>query len=429
MISLGENHRDGVPAWLSPAQVRTVADSGLVEPRLDPDGTHRLLPCGRVGAVRAGDLDVVVTPKVGLARLLFLLGYAANPGFRPEDVEGVSDEDLWPAVAETMCRHAERALVRGVLQGYVTEEAALAVVRGRIRVADQIARRPGLPLPLEVSYDEYSVDTPENRLLRTAVRSVRNLPRLADDLRARLRHLDARLDGVSPLTPGAPLPEWQPSRLNARYQPALRLAELVLRTLSFEAGAGGLDVAAFVVDMARVFEDFVTTALAEAWAARPGATVPQYLAYLDESRAIRMKLDVVHVVDRIPRIIADAKYKLADTAGHYPNADHYQMLAYATALQLETAWLIYASGHGPAVPRRIAHSPVTVIEYPLDLEVPPAELLRQVAALADEAWEISRSATTGPPGDRQDDRACAERDTRTAGVIAALRAAVKHDLS
>jgi 5-methylcytosine-specific restriction enzyme subunit McrC len=141
MITLAENDRDGAPARLSSAQVRALAESGVVEPRIDLDGAHRLVPCGRVEAVRAGDLDVTVTPKVGISRLLFLLGYAANPGFRPEDVDGVSDEDLWPAVAETMCRHAERALARGVLQGYVTEDEALAVVRGRIRVADQIARR------------------------------------------------------------------------------------------------------------------------------------------------------------------------------------------------------------------------------------------------------------------------------------------------
>jgi 5-methylcytosine-specific restriction enzyme subunit McrC len=391
MITLAENDRDGLPATLSPAQARALAESGLVDPRLDLGSTYRLLPCGRVGAVRAGELDVVVTPKVGLARLLFLLGYAANPGFRADDVEGVSDADLWPAVAETMCRHAERALARGVLQGYVTEDDALAVLRGRIRVGEQIARRPGLPLPLEVSYDEYSADTPENRLLRAAIRRVVGLPRVRGDIRARLRHLDARLDGVTPLTPGAPLPEWQPSRLNTRYQPALRLAELILRTLSFETGAGGIDVASFVVDMARVFEDFVTTALSEAWAARPGATMPQYPAKLDTAGAIRMKPDVVHVVDRTPRIIADAKYKLADAAGRYPNADHYQMLAYATALQLDTAWLVYASGRGPAAQRRIAHSPVTVVEYPLDLEVRPADLLGQVAALADDAWETAPS--------------------------------------
>lgn len=49
------------------------------------------------------------------------------------------------------------------------------------------------------------------------------------------------------------------------------------RHQSFEVGPGGLRVAAFVGDMARVFEDFVATALTEAWAPLPGHTRTQYL--------------------------------------------------------------------------------------------------------------------------------------------------------
>lgn len=383
---LAENDRDGSVAVLDADQVVALRATGLVEALPEPDGSWRLLPRGRVGAVDIDGIDVVVTPKVGIARLLFLLGYARDPGFRPEDIEGVRDDELWPAVAESLCRQAERAVARGVLQGYVTEDEALMVVRGRIRLADQIARRPGSLLPLEVSYDEYSQDIAENRLLRTAIRRVLVLPRVGEDIRARLRHLDTRLDAVRPLVPGAPLPTWRPNRLNAPYQPALRLSELVLRTLSFEVGSGRLRVASFVVDMAAVFEDFVTAALTEAWAGRPGTTIPQYLAHLDVDRTIHMKVDVVHVVNHTPRIIADAKYKLADASGRYPNADHYQMLAYCTALQTDTAWLVYASGTAGAVPRRIVNTPVAVVEYPLDLAAPPRRLLDQIDQLATVAW-------------------------------------------
>jgi 5-methylcytosine-specific restriction enzyme subunit McrC len=42
--------------------------------------------------------------------------------------------------------------------------------------------------------------------------------------------------------------------------------------------------------------------------------------------------------------VADAKYKLEYSAGRYPNADHYQMLAYCTALEVPIAWLVYAQG-------------------------------------------------------------------------------------
>lgn len=385
---LAENNRKGVLAELGPSYVQAIRDTGLVDVQWTAQGVWRLIPRGRVGAVHVDGLEVVVTPKVGIGRLLFLLGYARDPGFRPETVEGIADDDLWPAVAETLCRHAERALAHGVLQGYVTEDAALNMVRGRIRIADQAARRPGMLLPLEVSFDEYTANIAENRLLRAAIRRTLGLTRIHGSVRARLRHLDSRLDGVTPLLPGAPLPAWNPSRLNVRYQPALRIAELVLRNLSFETGPGGLNVAAFVVDMAGVFEDFVTTALTEAWASYPGTTVGQFPAVLDKDKTIRMKVDIVHVVNKTPAIVADAKYKLAGSNGRYPNADHYQMLAYATALGVDTTWLIYADGRTPAQ-RQITNTPVTVVEYPLNLEASPIELLEQVAVLAKRAWNGS----------------------------------------
>jgi len=395
-VRIAEDDRVGVDLACDATLAAALEASRLVQVQPLPSGMWRLLPNDRVGAVRAGGIDVVITPKVGVARLLFLLGYAHDPGFRPEDVQGTADDDLWPAIAETLCRHAERALARGVLQGYVTEEAALRVVRGRIRIADQIARHPGMMLPIEVRYDEYSADIAENRILRSAIRRMLAAPRLPAALRSRLAHLDGTLDGVTPLVPGALLPSWLPSRLNARYHPALRIAELVLTHQSFEVGTNGLSVASFVVNMATVFENFVTTALREAWSSRPGSTVGQYTEWLDEPRGVRMKVDVVHVVNGVPQIVADAKYKLADSTGRYPNADHYQMLAYCTGLKVPIAWLVYAQGTGAAVTRRVVNTGIEIVEYPLDLGATPASLLAQIDRLADHA--IRRRSQRGEGG-------------------------------
>jgi hypothetical protein len=62
----------------------------------------------------------------------------------------------------------QQALRRGLLMGYVEREEALPLLRGRIRHADQARTRFGLPLPLEVHYDDYTVDTEANRILKTA---------------------------------------------------------------------------------------------------------------------------------------------------------------------------------------------------------------------------------------------------------------------
>jgi 5-methylcytosine-specific restriction enzyme subunit McrC len=395
-VVLQELDQTGRVHRLDDAQAAVLSATRLVEVQPIGGGHWRLLPAGRVGAVRADDLDVQVQPKTGIARLLFLLGYAADPGFRPEDVSAVAEPELWPALAESVARQVERALGPGVLQGYVSLDEALPLVRGRVRVADQIARRPGLPLPLEVRYDEYAPDIPENQLIRTALRRLAAVRGLRPDLRSRLAHLDGRLDGVHVLPAGAPLPAWRLTRLNARYAAALRLAEIVLRNQSAEPGPGGVTVAAFVVSMAKVFEDFVTVALQEALSASVGHTQAQYPEYLAERRLIPIRPDVVHLVGTRPVAVFDAKYKLEDPSAGYPNADAYQMLAYCTALQLERGWLVYAQGGSGGV-RRIRNTSIEIIQYPLDLAASPAVLLRQVAALASKALALIRGLKGAEP--------------------------------
>lgn len=386
MIVLHENDGEGKTVSLTARQFEYLQGCGLVDVR-QSGSTFRLIPKPkRVGAVHAHGLDVAVTPKLSVPRLLFMLGYAMNPGFRPENVEGVEADGLWAIVAETLCRNAERALARGVLLGYTTEQSTSTVIRGRIRVGDQIARRPGRMMPVEITHDEYTVDIPENRLLRAAISRMLAVPRIDAAIRTRLRHLLNRLTGIPPLAHGAPLPRWRPHRLNAPYHAALRIAELVLTTLSFEVGRDGLSIAGFVVNMDKVFEDFVTSALTEAWSTSPGKTERQFPAKLDTDGAISMSVDLVHLVDNTPQFVVDAKYKLESKSGRYPTTDLYQVVAYCTALEVDRAWLVYASGTAGVTTRRIRNSSITVTEYPLKLDVTPQELIAQIEQLARSAW-------------------------------------------
>lgn len=396
-IRLAETATFGAKANLTRAEATALSATGFLDVRPEFDGGWSVRPTGLVGAVRAGTVQVEIWPKdkVKLSHLIFMLGYAADPGFRPETVIAERYDELWPALAESLARLAERALGYGVLQGYRTIDEASMVVRGRIRVGDQLRARPGRPVPLEVSYDEYLIDIPENQILRTALRRMRSVPRLDPMVRARLSHLDNRLSGVAVIAPNRRRPGWRPSRLNERYHPALRLAEVILDNSSAQTGAHGVEIAAFAVSMWKVFEDFVTVALQEAFARRGALLTAQYRAHLDLERSdgrsrVPMAVDLVHLDRGVPRTVLDAKYKAADASGRYPNADQYQMLAYCTALSVSEALLVYAQG-GRAMTRRVIHSGVEITEVPLDLSATPRDLLGAVDRIATAVLERDAS--------------------------------------
>ncbi|WP_405796190.1 McrC family protein [Streptomyces sp. NBC_01506] len=374
---------------------RALAASRIVEAAPDPyrPGGWRLRAGGKVGAValRAPGHPPVtlrIAPKVPVSRLFFLIGYAADPRIHRDGEVSVAEQDeLLPALAQGFERSLERALRQGVLQGYRHTEETASVVRGRIREAEQVKRHHGRAFPVEVAYDDYGTDIAENRLLRAATERLLTLPRVPDDVRRRLRHHRGRLLDAQPLTRGIrDLPQWRASRLNLRYQPALQLAETILRGSSVEHSAGPdgrLSIDGYLIDTHKIFEDFVCVALREALAEHGGHSALQARGvHLDEAGAVRMRPDLVWYADQgSPRAVADAKYKAEKPEG-FPDADLYQMLAYCTALGLSDGHLVYARGYEPSATHRVRHAGIRIHQHALALERSPEQLLTAISTIA-----------------------------------------------
>ncbi|MGW4850525.1 McrC family protein [Streptomyces sp. NPDC004288] len=369
----------------------------------DP-GAWRLRAGSKVGAVRIAapgseSVTVRITPKVPVARLFFLIGYSSDPrGWRDGSIDLAEHEELLPALAHLVERQIDRALRQGLLQGYRTTEESSHVVRGRLREAEQIRRRFGLPLPVEVTFDEFSTDVAENRLLYGAVDRLLRLSGVPGAVRARLTHQRSRLADITPLVPGQALPAWRPTRLNARYHTALRLAEVVLKGSSTEHLPGRLCMDGFLFDMNGVYEDFVCKALREAMRAYGGRSALQARdIYMDEGESIRLRPDFVWYGDSgMPMIVADAKYKARRNRG-FPNEDLYQMLAYCTALGLPEGHLVYAKGNAPHTSHRVRHAVTVLHQHAIDLDQPPAGLLAEIGALARRMVHGSEKSSTGRP--------------------------------
>src|SRR3954453_97048 len=178
-------------ATLTLEQVRLAEASGLVAARVhEPPTAWRLVAGSRVGWVGGEDWEVRVVPALAIPKLMFLLGYAMDPaGWRDDEAPYGEDDDLFAAIASGFAFHATRALDQGPLRGYVGIDERAAAVRGRIRFGDQASRMRGLPLPVEITYDDFTADVHENRLLYAAAAALLRFPRVPDRARARSRRI------------------------------------------------------------------------------------------------------------------------------------------------------------------------------------------------------------------------------------------------
>ena len=378
--------------------IRQLGKALTVSRSLDVPGYFDLTATSWVGVVNLETLSIEIRPKVSTDQLLFMISYSLDrPGLCLSQAELQRDDTLVEAIALAFAIFVQRAVRRGLLQGYQIEEAALPVVRGRIRFDEQIRRHYAQVPPIEVRYDEFTVDILENRLIKAALvrlgnmhlrsaRTRRTLGILAQAFAAvQASHFDSRN-----------IPDVAFTRLNEQYRPAINLAKLILRATSYELRHGNLSSMALLVDMNQVFEDFVVTALRESLRLSPRA-FPQ------ESRGHSLRLDQAGDIHLYPdiswwdghhcRFVGDVKYKRIDSAGA-KNSDVYQVLAYAVATNLPGGLLIYAAGEAEDTTHEIVHLGKRIEVNALDLSGKPEDMLEQMMSIARRIRAIADQSST-----------------------------------
>ena len=190
-------------------------------------------------------------------------------------------------------------------------------------------------------------------------------PDVAPAVRRDLRRSVGALDGVELVDPRAmPTIHW--TRLNSYYEPALRMAELILRSGGVRDRAGSLEASTFLIDMNHLFERFVTIQLRRLLSGRLEVR-DQARTHLDVGRKVPMRPDLILYRRGIPVLVADVKYKLTED-GLGRNADYYQLHAYCQALRLGKGALIYSSEEG------VQSTSVLVVDDGPLLSVEPVDL-------------------------------------------------------
>ena len=389
---------------LTPAEhdaLRSALPSLTIERVIGAEHKHTLTPGSKVGAVEVGGLSVRIEPKIGIPQLVSLACYAIGEvKFQESDFDFPEETALPDALALALVAAARRAFARGLLHGYRTEEEALLTVRGRIRFDDQVRRRFGVPLPVEVRYDDFTDDVLPNRLVKAAVERLGGKRLHSHKARVGLGWVAAMLENVSlEEYPPNDVPGVRFDRLNAHYEQVVTLARLVLRHGAFEAGRGTVRASGFLMDMNVVFQEFVTVALREVLrlserSFRSPKRLPRVT--LDEENEIGLEPDLSWWEGGACVFVGDAKYKRIRYE-RIPNADLYQLLAYVTALDLPGGLLVYAQDEEEreSVTYTVRHSGKQLEVAALDLSGTLDGVLVQVAKLAGKVRALRSKARQG----------------------------------
>jgi 5-methylcytosine-specific restriction enzyme subunit McrC len=382
--------------------LQAVLPSLTIVPAAGEDAAYHLTPSSTVGAVEIGDLSVLIRPKIGIPQLLSLACYAMGV-FKPQEKRlfDFEEETETPLDTLALALHAaaRRAFSRGLLHGYRTEEEALHTVRGRIRFADQIRQRFGIPLPIEVRYDEFTDDITENQLVKAAAIRLGGMRPRSQDARRNLGWIAAMLENVSSVESfPKDVPDVRFDRINEHYRGVVGLSRLILRHSAFESERGVVHATGFLMDMNTLFQEFLTVALRETLGLTERVFREKNIDTLDVDGKVKLRPDLTWWHGRDCQFVGDVKYKGIENES-VPNADLYQLLAYVTALNLPGGLLIYAQGKAETATYTVRNSgrrlEVAALNLggSLDAVLKRVDVLAErVKALRDEAIALDRAA-------------------------------------
>ncbi|TLU68017.1 restriction endonuclease [Enterobacter sp. MF024] len=148
-------------------------------------------------------------------------------------------------------------LQQGLKRDYLRQHDNLAWMKGKLRVSAQLTKNSVRHDRFQVEYDEYSVERPENRILKTAIDKVSRLTRNP----LLIRQLQPLLTAFEPLSPVMDVAfAFSQVRLDRHmhyYEQALDWAKLILQGESPHCMQGQANAISLLFPMEAVFESFV----------------------------------------------------------------------------------------------------------------------------------------------------------------------------
>ena len=234
---------------------------------------------------------------------------------------------------------------QGLKSAYLTIENNEKFCKGKLLTSQDIKHNLVTRERFYVSYDDFNINRPENRLIKTTLRF---LLKASNDMQNRLfaTRLLTFFDGVEySFSCDGDFSKCFPDRSMNHYERALSWCRVFLKGNSFTAFAGSHVALALLFPMEKVFESFVAAKFRKLVSRKVNVRTQDttYSLFDSPNRAFALRPDIVLGFDGY-KVVLDTKWKLlSDKASNcgISQSDMYQMYAYGKKYDAERVVLLY----------------------------------------------------------------------------------------
>jgi 5-methylcytosine-specific restriction enzyme subunit McrC len=311
-------------------------------------GCFRLTPSGHVGTIICPSCRLVIRPKIPLHNFFYLLDPMESVPVVEDQTTALSGTEGLDFLAGQLARRLTERASAGLHRAYAERGEQGPFLHGRLDLAAHLREPQGRKDLLHSRYDEFTADVPWNQLPKAAAELALRSPLLGESVRPALRRaLEAYADVSSVVVGSDSFAALPSTRLTEAYRPLLDLCRILVESLTPGTRSGATPCPAFLIDLERVFERYVTRGIQDGFAANRESTFSAQRLIVVKSPQVaqpdlelRPDFDVARTGQTV--LVGDIKWKrLPRTSLVTP--DVYQILAYGLALGAQRGILVYPS--------------------------------------------------------------------------------------
>ena len=264
------------------------------------------------------------------------------------DNASLKDEkmNLYEIFINMYISEVQRLLKRGLKSTYVSEEDNLNKVKGKILIDKQIKHNLAHKERFFVRFDDYQVDRPENRIIKTTLLKLKTLTNSEMTLSKIRQQLTSFENVQESFNYEKDFSKVNIDRSMKNYENLMRWSRVFLYNKSFTSFSGKTEARALLFPMEKLFEAYVAKELGKVISEEWSLSTQDTGYYLfDKPRIFAIRPDLVLRRNDGKTVVMDTKWKRLNSEASkkygISQADMYQMYVYSKKYKASDIWVLY----------------------------------------------------------------------------------------